>query len=384
MPPKKKTTKQFYRDLPTHKKPFREIIDDSKLFEKIPNDWMVVVTDVKGSTKAFAQGKYEEVNIAAASSVIIGINVAKKFKTEIPFIYGGDGATLIVPPAIHKVLIQELATLRNNVRKNFKLNLRVGSMSVEEIRGAGHELKVAKYAVSRTYNQAIFIDSGLFYAENIIKDDIAYQTDELGGKAPLNIQGLQCRWSVITPPPGKEEIFCLIVDASSEPKHAKIYAEVLEKIDEFYGFFEERHPVKKEYIEHTIHVPTLHRESLAKFGKARVGHIVARLFEGLVERIFEHKKHSHLLTLATDTLKVDGTLKTIIAGNLAQRKKLLEYLETKEKLGVFSFGYYVTSSTTMTCFVEPKEDKFVNFLDGPGGGYIQAAKLLKKKLYNTK
>jgi hypothetical protein len=381
---KKKTTKQFYKDLPSHKKPFKEIIGTPKLFEKIPDDWCVIVTDVKGSTRAFERGKYEEVNIAAASSVVIGINTARDYRTEIPFIYGGDGATLLVPPQMKSKLLEELATLRANVRKRFGLNLRVGSMSIQEIHDNGYKLKVAKYTVSRNYNQAIFIDSGLYFAEQTIKDNFSYQTHKHGDTESLNLRGLQCRWNTIRPPENKDEILCLIVDASDKQKHEKIYADVLSKIDSIYGPFEKRHPVRKEHISHTIHIPTLHRESLAKFGKPKPGHIISRLLEGFKERIFKHKEHSHKLALATDTLKVDGMLKTLIAGNVSQRKKLVEYLETKEKLGVFSFGYYTTHSTTMTCFVEPKEGRFVNFLDGTNGGYIQAAKSLKKKLYDSK
>jgi hypothetical protein len=384
MATKKKSTKQFYRDLTSQRKPFREIIKDPKLFEKIPDDWSVIITDIKGSTKAFADGKYEEVNIAAASSVVIGINVAREYKTEIPFIYGGDGATLLVPPQIKDAVLEELATLRKNVRKRFKLNLRVGSMSVEEIHDKGYKLKIAKYTVTRNYHQAIFIDSGLYFAEMTIKDNFSYQTHKEGDKKTLNLKGLQCRWNVIRPPKNKEEILCLIVDAGQEKRHEKIYAEVLEKIDSIYGPFEERHPVKKEHIVHAVDVPTLHRESLAKFGKPHFGHIVKRLLEGWKERIFRKSHYSHLLALATDTLKVDGTLKTILAGNASQRKKLIEYLETKESLGVFNFGYYTTSSTTMTCFVEPKESRYVNFLDGTGGGYIQAAKIIKKKVHQKK
>ncbi len=384
MATKEKSTKQFYRDLPSQKRPFREIIKDKKLFEKIPEDWFVIVTDIKGSTRAFGKGKYEEVNIAAASSVIVGINLAKKYKTEVPFIYGGDGATLLVPPQMKEEILEQLATLRANVRKRFKLNLRVGAMSVKEIHEKGYKLKIAKYFVTKNYHQAIFIDSGLYFAENTIKDNFSYQTHKTGSQEPLDLEGLQCRWNVITPPKNKEEILCLIVDASQEKDHEKTYAEVLSKIDSIYGHFEERHPVRKEYISHALDLKTLHRESLAKFGKSNLGHMISRLFDGLLERIFNSKGHSHLLALATDTLKVDGTLKTLLAGNISQRKKLLEYLEGKEDLGVFSFGYYACPSTTMTCFVEPKEDRFVNFLDGTGGGYIQAAKLLKRKVYDTR
>ncbi|MFT5359817.1 MAG: hypothetical protein ACI88L_000280 [Candidatus Paceibacteria bacterium] len=379
---KNKTTKQFYRDLSSVKKPFKEVIQNSKFFTKIPDDWVVVVTDIKGSTRAFSKGKYEEVNIAAASSVIIGINLAKKYKTEIPFIYGGDGATILIPPEMLDHLLEDLATLRANTRKRFGLNLRVGAITVREIHENGYKLKIAKYAVTRNYQQAIFIDSGLYFAERVIKDNFSYQTHKTGNKRPLRLEGLQCRWNVIRPPKNKEEVLCLIVDANTSKNHQKLYSDILSQIDSIYGTFENRHPVKKEDISHTLSIQDLRRESLVKFGKFKFDHIVKRFLEATIERVFKNSKYHHLLALATDTLKVDGTLKTIIAGSINQRKELLEYLETKESLDLFQFGYYAAPSTTMTCFVEPKTDRFVNFLDGTGGGYIQAAKMLKKKLYD--
>jgi len=378
------STKQFYRDLPSSQKSFKETIKDPDLFQHVPLDWHVIVTDIKGSTKAFAKGKYEEVNITAAGSIIIGINVAKKNKTDIPFIYGGDGATLIVPSDIKEELLENLATLRKNVREKFELNLRVGSISVKELHEKKHALRIAKYPVSKNYHQAIFIDEGLYIAEHTIKNNFTYQTHKTGNGKPLDLEGLECKWNVIHPPKNKEEILCLIVDASKKQKHEIMYGEILSNIDTIYGSFEERHPVKTEHISSTLHIPTLRRESLAKFGYVSVPHIIRRLFENLAEKLGWSTSHKKLLTLATDTLKVDGTLKTIIAGSRDQRRHLISYLESEERRGLFSFGYYVTPSTTMTCFVEPRKGRYVNFIDGTDGGYIQAAKVLKKKVYNSK
>ena len=53
-------SKYFYRDLPGFTD-FAEVIRDEN-FSAIPRDWAVVITDVKGSTKAIETGQYKDVN----------------------------------------------------------------------------------------------------------------------------------------------------------------------------------------------------------------------------------------------------------------------------------------------------------------------------------
>jgi hypothetical protein len=51
---------------------FSRIVDAENYFEA-PNDWSVVLTDVKGSTKAIEQGRYREVNTLGAASIAVVI-----------------------------------------------------------------------------------------------------------------------------------------------------------------------------------------------------------------------------------------------------------------------------------------------------------------------
>lgn len=55
----------------------------------MPPDWYIIITDVAGSTKAIEAGRYKDVNILGACSIISILNIAGDL--DIPFIFGGDG-----------------------------------------------------------------------------------------------------------------------------------------------------------------------------------------------------------------------------------------------------------------------------------------------------
>lgn len=381
------SSRYFYRNIPVTDKTFEELISDKNSFFEVPEDWHIVVTDIRNSTGAYEKGKYFEMNIAAASCIIVAINIAKMERLEIPFIYGGDGAAIVVPPELLDETLEELATLRKNVGKNFGISLRVGSVQVTEIKEKGFKLMVAKYQVAKKYTQAVFLGPGLYEAEKIMKSDARHETKKPGNSTKLNLRGLQCRWDTIDPPKKKDEVVTLIVEATDHEEHGNIYKKVIRKIDEIYGSFDKRHPISHNKIKHASDFKTLKLASFAKFGHFNVLYVLIQMLQSRLTKILLkleapiifHDDYTTELVTATDTLKIDGTLKTIIAGNKKQKEELVKYLESLEKKGEIFYGYHVSDSTTMTCYIHKKDDEYINFLDGAGGGYVQAAQMLKPK-----
>ncbi|MFT6583614.1 MAG: hypothetical protein ACJAU6_004072 [Alphaproteobacteria bacterium] len=51
----------FYADLPGFHD-FSEVTDLS-LYQPLPDDWLIVLADIKGSTKAISEGRYKDVNM---------------------------------------------------------------------------------------------------------------------------------------------------------------------------------------------------------------------------------------------------------------------------------------------------------------------------------
>src|SRR6478736_3223701 len=83
----------FYARLPPLTS-FLEVADLAK-YQRAPDDWSLVVTDVQGSTKAIEAGRYKDVNAAGVSSIVAIQNALPD--VQLPFVFGGDGATILVP-----------------------------------------------------------------------------------------------------------------------------------------------------------------------------------------------------------------------------------------------------------------------------------------------
>ena len=384
-------TDTFYKDLPIIKKDLEDALSDESFFKSVPNNWSIIVTDIENSTQEFNKGKYQEMNIVSASSIIIALNIADKYKIDIPFIYGGDGASMIVPKKILQEVLEALATLRNNAKYNFQLPLRVGSISVESLKEYGYRLKVAKIKVIDDYTQAVFLGIGLGQAERIIKSDKRYLTKKEGVEKKLNLSGLQCRWNEIAPPAHKKDILVLIINPVKRRNQTITYKKILEDIESVYGSFRKRHPISGKEVSHSSDFNTLSKASKLKFGKLNIFYTGFQMFKSTLSNFYIKsnvklpiKIHEDYIqgdiATATDTLKIDGSLKTIVAGTRKQREELLRKLERREKRGEIVFGHFGTESTTITCYVHKRDREYINFIDGTGGGYVKAAEELKQKL----
>ena len=79
--------------------PFQHTRDsfDSRYYRSAPDDWLLAVTDVESSTRAVEAGRYQLVNLAGAAGIAAVRNVCDG--ETIPFLFGGDGAVLLIPPA---------------------------------------------------------------------------------------------------------------------------------------------------------------------------------------------------------------------------------------------------------------------------------------------
>lgn len=384
------STSRFYQDLAAIHRTSQGFLHPEHSID-IPDDWVIVVTDVINSTGSL--DRYREINILAASSVIIAINIGDQEGIVLPFVYGGDGATVALPKPITEKYLEELAILRANGIKNFGLHLRIGSISVSELRAKGHSLSVSKLLVNGSYTQAIFFGDGIDAAEQLIKNDTSYQyqREEPAGK-PIDLYGLECKWNEIHPPAGKDEVVCLLVKARNPKYNEHLYREVLADIEHIYGSFDERHPIPVQHIGPTNDLASIKQASRIKYGKIRNWY-VARWFvygiwsrlQGAIEQLramFSRRlagRHQELVT-ASDTLKISGTLMTMFAGNHHERSLLEAELRQYEDRGLLWYGIYPARSSVMTCYINTPSQSRINFLDAYGGGYTKAAAMLKEKI----
>ena len=77
---------------------------------------------------------------------------------------------------------------------------------------------------------------------------------------------------------------------------------------------------------------------------------------------------------------LDGRVNTVITGTKQQRIELVNALEEMEQQKEIVYGLHVCDESIMSCYVRNRQDQHIHFVDGSGGGYTQAAKMLKRKL----
>jgi len=134
------TTVNFYRDLPVLES-FAEAIETARHTE-VPGDWWIVIADVIGSTKAIEAGAYKKVNTVGVACIAAVVNVDRN--VDLPFVFGGDGATFAVPDILRERVIPALREAQRLARESFDLLLRVGLVRVSELLDDGLEVRLAK------------------------------------------------------------------------------------------------------------------------------------------------------------------------------------------------------------------------------------------------
>ena len=385
-------TENFYADLPILKN-FVDITHNENFCE-VPHDWAVVITDVVDSTKAIANGRYKDINFLGASSIIVILNIVGNL--EIPFVFGGDGATILIPSTFIPQVEQALFVVQKLGMDEFKLFLRIGIVPISAI-SSNYEVTIAKLQISENYNQAILKGGGITYATNLIKDKATtdlYSPKLQNNLAIADFSGLECRWQdVLT---RHDEILSLIVlvTAPSQSQVDNLYREVITQIDRIYGQGSECHPVTSTNLQLSFKKKNLSLETRVfasskdwlkfhlQLWKLRLINLLGLIFMTFNIKIggFNWGDYKEIVSESTDFKKFDDVLRMVISGKTKQRDKLIDYLEKKFQEGRLVYGFHVSDRALMTCLVFERDGRQVHFVDGADGGYTLAAKKMKDRM----
>lgn len=375
----------FYSSLPLYKESINKLFSNIDQFKRVPDEWHVIITDIKGSTASVEKGLSELVNLIATGSIIASLNIASKHKIDIPFFFGGDGATLLIPSILLKEIMDALILHKDNIQKEFNIYLRVGSMSVSDIYKNNQELKIAKARVNKLHSIPVIIGNGLHFAEASIKSkDIAL--DILNTKkTSLNLEGMECGWDKIPPPENSNEVVSLLINAISESKQAAVFQQVLKKTDEIYGSLHHRNPISVSKLEMSFNYQRIKTEMKMNHSKFRIITFLMIGIRGFVGKYFylpnkSGQKYLKELSQLSDVLVIDGRINMVISGTIKQRKLLTEYLDDLEKKKSIIYGINVSERSIMSCYVRNRDAKHIHFVDGGGSGYTRAARVLKEKM----
>lgn len=383
----------FYSELPLLDNFIK--ITDLGNFVDVPDDWYIVVTDIRGSTKAIEAGKYKEVNLLGACSIVAVLNVAGK--TEIPFVFGGDGASLLIRPSLLPAASIALLATQQMAKTEFNMDLRVGAVPVKVVVSANFPVKIAKFKVSENYSQAVFIGGGLTRATELIKDPVAgniYSIKNNGVSPTADFSGLECRWQDIPSKYGEIVTLLVMVREDFGQQSHQFYRKIIKKIEYIYGKENSLNPIARENLKLTLNSAKLIKETLVRGSNAswldRQMYLSKIQLETAVGSVLMNLKvkteeldwgvYKDIAIAATDYRKFDDMLRMVISGNEWRRKKLTAYLEKNYREGKLVYGLHVTDRALMTCLVFERNGQQVHFIDGADGGYALAAKDMKQRM----
>jgi hypothetical protein len=379
------TNNLFYSRLPANELSLSDLLSEEHLFYKVPDNWHVIITDVKNSTQAALDGLHQTVNLVATGSIVAALNTAYKENITIPFFFGGDGATFIIPPSLLETTLLALRQHHRNVLESFNLYLRVGHVPVADLYNEKHELKISKLKTSQILNIPVLIGDGLSFAEKIIKSEEPSSANEIT-EAPyeLDMSGMQCRWDKVKPPINEFEIISLLVIATNSNAQPTVFRKVMNAIDNIYGNPEQRKPISIDKLRIIATFQKIGAEMRTRFGKFNLGYLLKTWVTTLIGKIYfktkKGKQYLYKLVDMSDTLVIDGKINTVITGTAAQRERLNAALQQMENEGHILYGIHISNASVMSCYVRNLEDDHIHFVDGADGGYTKAAGVLKKKI----
>ena len=376
----------FYRTVPTFRD-FRLVADEFS-FSPLPEEWLVGVADVEQSTKAIQDKRYKAVNMAGAAVIAAIANAVGG--RDFPFVFGGDGASFAVSSSDAGIARQALAETATWVREDLDLTLRVGMVSVGEIRRNGHDVRVGRYAVSDNISIAMFSGGGVAWADAAMKrDEISVRRAPDGARPDLS--GLSCRFEQF--PTQYGQILSVLVLPADIARMSAFRAVVKHIIGMVEGSSECARPIGRETMQLKWPPQGCDLEALASrkagepagISKMRVYartflYFLIMRFNLRVGRFVPEKYLSEVVG-NSDFRKFDDALRMIVDCSSGMAQEIEDTLAAAERDGHIRYGCHREDAAIMTCFTpSPAHPSHVHFIDGAQGGYALAAAALKQRL----
>ncbi|WP_139855087.1 DUF3095 family protein [Aequorivita sinensis] len=382
---------KFYARLKSSNESLIELLASESSFSNVPSNWQVVVVDIQNSTHAVKEGKHHQINLTATGAIISVLNTIRKEgkNVEIPYFFGGDGSTFIVPKALLSKVTSVLENYRLHIKRKTKLILRVGYISVEELNDQKTTIKIAKHRLTEQLTIPIVLGNGLKKAEEIIKANFIENNATSFKKDLLNLEGMECRWKEINPSQTKNKVICLLLDATDEAIQIEVYSEVLSKIDSLFGTFKNRQPIKSQNLKLNYSIYNIWEEMKISLVNKSWIYLFKNWFSTLIGTLYLRitstgKQYLQQISQLSHTFMLDGKVNTIFTGEQSKIDAFLEYLNQLEKEKKIIFGIHITHASVMSCYVLDRKTKHSHFVDGTEGGYTSAAKMFKMKLKGLK
>jgi hypothetical protein len=355
-------------------------------YRPLPDDWALVSGDIVNSTGAIQQGSYKMVNMAGAAIISALVNALDN--RQLPFVFGGDGATVAIPPSgIDKARVA-ISAVRTWTDEEMGLEMRAAIIPLSEIRRAGVEVLVARFKASEHASYAMFAGGGASWAEARMKAG-EFSVPKAPANSRPDLKGLSCRWSPI---PSRHGEIVSVIAVPTESGDSAAFRDLIRNIVAI-ASGEDRggHPVPADGPKPGLTRQSLELEARAQAPKgqrlkARMSAVMQYVLGNTLARFniklgdFDSRRYKSDVSDNSDFRKFDDGLKMTIdvdGNRLARIEALLEEAAAK---GVARYGLHKQENALITCFViNPMQRDHMHFIDGAAGGYALAATQLKEK-----
>ncbi|SEC29033.1 Protein of unknown function [Maribacter dokdonensis] len=378
--------KQFYKNLRPFKGTLIELLGDDTYFVDVPKSWHVVVVDILNSTSAVNAGNHHQVNLTATGAIISVLNAIRKVKrsNEIPYFFGGDGATFIVPSSLLNKIIHVLENYRIHIKRKIELVLRVGEIPVSNLIESEVQLKIAKHRLTDKLSIPIVLGDGLKVAESMIKSSFKEEETTAFDETLLNLEGMECRWDQILPDQQQTKVVCLLLDASLEKDQRNVYKKVLAQMDEEFGKFENRQPIKSNNLKLDPNPTKVWEEMKIRLTSTSWMYFFKSWLKSNFGRIYLNltssgKQYLSQIEQLSHTFMLDGMINTVFTAEQKSIDCFIAFLDEMERDKKLIYGIHVTHASVMSCYVLDRRTTHSHFVDGTEGGYTSAAKMFKIK-----
>lgn len=377
-------TNCFYTDLKSFTD-FKDFTNDIN-FKSLPDDWNIIITDIKGSTIAIREGRYKDVNLIGAASIIVATKVLKT--RDFPFVFGGDGATILCSSEDLNEILKGLTKLCHLAKSNYKLNLRVGHIKMSELRKMNKEISVGKYQLTAGTTISFLKGEGISWAEKLIKENANKYANPFDSKDFPDLEGLTCRWK---PNPSRNgTILTVIIQARNNSD--EVYQKIIEK---FYAIFpkgvESLNPAINKEAKYKSWLEIVKNE-MRMFKHPLNFRFIFNIFIAAIAKIFFNgpfkPKQIQNYVWATpshsDFRKFDNALRMVIDCTHDQALLLKTFLQSLYHNKEIYYGVHESEFSIMTCFVENLDQGgHIHFIDSSDGGYAMAAVQLKQQIKSS-
>jgi hypothetical protein len=373
--------RSFFADLKGYAD-FHEVLLDAH-YHAVPEDWWIVITDVVGSTKAIEAGRYKDVNTVGAATLAVLNKVIPD--VDFPFVFGGDGASALIPSEDKESVCTALAGLSAWSESSFGLQLRVGMVQVAEVNAEGTLVTVAKYILSGGYALATFRGGALRNAEEKVKGHPEQYNITPDPSVHVDLKSLSCRWEPLI---NKNGVILSLLFSDSQDRN-DVYTDFLSELQKIVNRdIDEINPVRTAQLQYRSLSDLFTADQKMQTGfwsgvLRKVDSLFASILFGMgvyrwipILRNYVEKTAAH-----SDFRKFDDMLRMVIDCTQEEQEEIealcLQYRKNK---GV-CYGVFATDRALMTCYLSQFGDgQHIHFIDGGNGGYAMAAKQLKKQM----